>query len=66
MCKKYQKIRKYFKEHVDYNGFVHMFAGIGIGILITYPLVGAHPIRWGVAFLLVAILGHLYPLFIKK
>lgn len=66
MFKKYKIIRKYFKEHIDYNGFVHMFAGIGIGILITYPLVGNHPLRWGMVFLLVAVLGHLYPLFVKK
>ena len=66
MQKKYQKIRKYFKDHADYNAFVHMFAGIGIGILITYPLVGNHPVRWGLLFLIIAVLGHLYPLMNKK
>ncbi|MBM3284136.1 hypothetical protein FJY90_07935 [Candidatus Gottesmanbacteria bacterium] len=66
MLKKYNKIRKYFKEHVDYNGLVHLLAGIGVGILVTYPVVGNHPVRWGVLFLLIAVLGHLYPLTIKK
>jgi hypothetical protein len=69
MFKKYlkqrQKVMKYFSQHVEYNSFVHMMGGIGIGILITYPLVGEHPIRWAVVFLSVSILAHLYPLLVK-
>ncbi|MDO9027337.1 MAG: hypothetical protein Q7U68_00515 [Candidatus Roizmanbacteria bacterium] len=62
----YKKIMDYFKKHPSYNGAVHVITGMGIGILITYPLVGAHPVRWGVVLLLLGILGHLYPLTIKK
>ncbi len=66
-CKKdYERVIKYFSVHVHYNAFVHVLAGIGWGILITYPLIGSHPVRWGVFFLVIAILGHLYPLTAKK
>ncbi|OGG15897.1 hypothetical protein A3D78_06975 [Candidatus Gottesmanbacteria bacterium RIFCSPHIGHO2_02_FULL_39_14] len=61
-----KKIRQYFSDHPDYNSAVHLIAGVGIGILLTYPLVGQHPIRWSVVLLVVALLGHLYPLAVKK
>ncbi len=56
------KIRKYFREHEMFNATVHFIGGIGVGILITYPLVVTHPVRWGVTLLAIAALGHLYPL----
>lgn len=62
MEKSLKKIRAYFGKHPDYNGIVHLFAGIGIGFLLTYPVAGAHPVRWGVAFIILAVLGHLYAL----
>ncbi|MEK7155128.1 MAG: hypothetical protein AAB697_03300 [Patescibacteria group bacterium] len=61
----YKKIGAYFRKHAYYNSAVHVLAGVGIGIFLTYPLVGAHPVRWGGLFLVVALLGHLYPL-VKK
>lgn len=61
-----QSTEKYFKNHPAYNSIVHVIGGIGIGILITYPFIGDHPVRWGVAFVIVSILGHLYPIFLKK
>lgn len=57
-----QKIEKYFAKNSMYNSVVHMVGGMGLGILITYPLVGDHPVRWGVALIVLAIVGHLYPL----
>jgi len=51
---------KYFRKHPTFNSFTHAVGGIGIGILITYPFVGLHPVRWGVSLLLLSILGHLY------
>ena len=57
-----KKIRQYFSDHPDYNSVIHLIAGAGIGVLLTYPLVGEHPIRWSVALLSLALLGHLYPL----
>ncbi len=56
---------KYFRQHPMYNSTIHAIGGIGIGILITYPFVGAHPVRWGVALLILSLLGHLYPLTLK-
>jgi len=63
--KAYKTVRKYFENHPDYNSVVHLLAGAGIGILLTYPLIGPHPIRWSIVFLTLAILGHLYPLTTK-
>jgi len=62
----YKKIRKYLSDHPDYNGAIHVLVGIGIGIFMTYPLVGKHPVRWSIVFLTLGILGHLYPWFVKK
>jgi len=56
-----KKMEEYFKKHHNYNALVHTLLGVGIGILMTYPLVGEHPFRWGAAFVLVGVLGHLYP-----
>ncbi|MDD4938389.1 MAG: hypothetical protein PHX34_05275 [Candidatus Shapirobacteria bacterium] len=48
------------------NALSHALAGIGVGILITYPFVGSHPLRWGAFFLVVGLIGHLYAYFAKK
>ncbi|HVZ58243.1 MAG TPA: hypothetical protein VG935_00610 [Patescibacteria group bacterium] len=51
------------KKHPAYNASVHAIGGIGLGVLITYPFVGQHPVRVGVAFIIVAIIGHIYTFF---
>lgn len=61
----YKKISQYFKAHIVYTSTIHVIAGIGIGMLLTYPLAGNHPVRWGMAFITIGILGHLYPLMKK-
>jgi len=58
----YKKIEQYLKNHAVYNASVHVLIGIGVGMLLTYPLAGAHPVRWGIVFIVLGILGHLYPL----
>lgn len=62
----YKKIIEYFKKHAEYNSIVHAIGGIGIGILIASPFADPHPVRWGLMLLGVSILGHLYPLMMKK
>lgn len=62
----FKTIENYFKGHVSYNSAVHLLMGFGLGILVTYPLVGPHPVRWGLLFLGLGTAGHLYPVFIKK
>ncbi len=64
--KYYNKASAYFKKNPHYNASVHTLVGIGIGILATYPLVGQHPMRWGVLFLSLGILGHLLPILHSK
>jgi len=53
-----QRAVKYFSKYPNYNGFIHLIGGIGIGFLLTYPLVGAHPVRWGLIFIGLSIFGH--------
>ena len=61
----YPKLLKYFSRHPTHNALTHLLIGIGCGILMTYPLVGSHPLRWGLPFLVVGLLAHLYPLLVK-
>lgn len=58
----YKKGLAYFSRHPLHNAFIHVLVGIGIGILLTYPLVGRHPLRWGIAFLILGVLGHVWAL----
>ena len=58
-----KKIEDYLKQHYLYFAIVHLIAGAGVGILITYPLIGQHPLRWGVGLIILGVLGIFYPLF---
>jgi hypothetical protein len=42
------------------SALVNILSGIGIGILLSRPLAGDHPLRWGLAILALSLLGHLY------
>jgi hypothetical protein len=67
MCKGWcKKFMNFFGKYPLYNSLVHLTLGMGLGILITYPFVGIHPLRWAGALLVVGGLGHLYPLVVKK
>lgn len=55
-------LKKYLSRRPLYNTLVSMLGGMGIGILITYPFVGPHPVRWGVALLAIAAFAYIYPL----
>ncbi|MBI2596081.1 hypothetical protein HYW46_05105 [Candidatus Daviesbacteria bacterium] len=61
-----KKLESYFGKHVYFNSAVHVLVGMGIGMLLTYPVFGAHTMRWGIALLALGILGHAYPYFVKK
>lgn len=60
MNKYYKRMVKFFAKNPHFNSLVHVCAGMGIGFLLTYPVAGEHPVRWGVAFLVLAALGHLW------
>jgi len=64
--KRVKKITAYFKKFPAYNSMVHILIGVGLGILITYPLVGGHPVRWGLVLVAIGLVGHLYPALPKK
>jgi hypothetical protein len=61
----YKKLLKYYSRHPLYTIFVNLIIGLGLGIIISRPL-GVHPVRYGLAILVVGILGKLYPLIIKE
>ena len=63
LLKMEKQMLKYFKSHPRYNSFVHAIIGMGVGVMITYPLVGVHPVKWGAVLLGIGILAHLLPLF---
>ena len=44
----------------------HILLGLGLGVLLTYPIVGAHPLRWGIVFLTLGIIAYAYPQMAKK
>jgi hypothetical protein len=59
MCK---KVLAYFKKYPIYNSLVHVVIGMGLGILVTYPVAGTHPLRWGLGILAIGLIGHFYPM----
>lgn len=62
----YKKIMKYFSSHPVYTAGIYFLIGAGAGILLTYPFVGVHPIRWGVGLMVLGLLGIAYPMATKK
>lgn len=60
------RIYKYSRRHPVYNSAVHMLIGVGLGALLTYPIFGSHPVKWGIGLIAVGLLGHLYPLIVKN
>ncbi len=57
---------KSMSRHPWFNSWSHLVAGVGIGIIVARPLAVDHPIRWGVGFLAVFVLMHLYMTFMMK
>jgi len=70
MFKAYQKYYKnavsYFSKHVEVNSIVHALGGIGIGIIVAMPLAKPHPVRWGLIFIALSIVGHVYAMMSGK
>lgn len=60
MTKCCKTIMDYFGKHVEFNSVVHMLIGIGIGALLTYPVAGIHPVRFGLVFIILGVLGHIW------
>lgn len=60
MEKYHTKMMKYFTKHQGFNSYVHFAGGLGVGFLLTYPIAREHPVRWGLAFVILSVLGHFY------
>lgn len=58
-----KKAMTFMKKHPAYTSSIHAIGGVGVGILIASPLAGVHPVRWGVALLIISLLGHIYAWF---
>jgi hypothetical protein len=55
-----QKIKKYMVKHPMYNAINHFLAGLGVGSLLVHPFFDPHPVKYGLALIVIAILGHVY------
>jgi hypothetical protein len=55
-----QNILKYFSKNPDQNALIHLLGGIGIGLFIAYPVAGIHPVRWGIFFISMAVVGYIW------
>ena len=51
---------RFFSKNPEFNAVVHALGGLGLGFLLTYTVAGTHPVRWGVSFLSISLLGHLW------
>ncbi len=58
MEKYYKQMLKYFSKHPSFNSWTHFAGGLGAGFILTYPLAGTHPVRWGITFLALSLLAH--------
>jgi len=46
-------------QHPHYSAVVNVLLGMGLGVLLTYPVVQEHPLRWAAGFIILATLGYL-------
>lgn len=56
-----KKLNKNVQSGINYQMAAHVLLGVGLGILLTYPIVGAHPLRWGIGLLALGVIAYLYP-----
>jgi len=53
-----RRLYSYFKKHILFTDLIHISIGLGIGLLI------ANLIVWGIVFIVLGLLGHIWA-FIK-
>lgn len=58
-----KKAMTFMKKHPAYSSTIHAIGCMGIGILIASPVAGIHPVRWGVALMIISLPGHVYAWF---
>ena len=51
-----KRLYSYFKKNILFADFIHFLLGLGIGFVI----VGDKFLNWGITFLIVSVLGHIY------
>ena len=58
-----KKAISFMKKHPVYHAMLHGIGGIGVGMLIVSFIPSMQPVNWGIALVIVSLLGHLYSLF---
>lgn len=58
-------VERVVSSYFGYPTIVNIVVGMGVGMLLTYPLAGAHPVRWGVSLVVIGILAQIVPLILK-
>ena len=62
-----EKLNKYFAEHPSFNSLTHICIGLGIAWLVSLAWhCSVVALVQGIVFLLIGIVGHIYPLFAKQ
>lgn len=56
-----KKVTSFFKAHPIYNSFIHLFIGVGAGLMIV-PLVPGDLNIWGAGLIVLGIIAHLVAL----
>jgi hypothetical protein len=56
---------KFFSKYPAQNSLVSLLLGVGIGFLLAYPVIGEHPLRWGVLFVIMGLAGFVWAGFQK-
>lgn len=50
----------YLKKHPAYNASIHALGGLGVGMIVASTIASSHIVLWGMALIVVSLLGHLY------
>ncbi|HLD04453.1 MAG TPA: hypothetical protein VJG90_01925 [Candidatus Nanoarchaeia archaeon] len=50
------RLYSYFKKHTAFTDFIHVLLGLGLGFIIA----GGTLLNWGLLFLAIGLLGHIY------
>lgn len=58
-------VKKMAKKSLIHT-IANVLVGMGLGVLITYPVVVEHPVRWGVGLVVIGALLRLYQVTSKK
>lgn len=62
----WQSWMEYWAKHPNYTSLVHFLGGMGFAWVLVGFLPGQQLGGWGWILLLVAFVGHIYPILVKR